>query len=221
MGGREELGERARAEAIRWMDIGLVAILSGIVFIFAHFQSFNNYYVISDDVRQQIYWMQSWSDVELFQRDLLTDYARHYVPWGVKGLYWLASWTMSPIIFSKLLTGVLFVFLAICVFKIMQSIVSSQRPAWVAVATFWLMPFFLHNMSGGLARSFAPVLLALFLLCWLNNRSVGMGISLILQSLFIPYIFPVAAGSVLFAWVVSRFCKMPPPSNLNGFSLSC
>ena len=118
---------------------------------------------------------------------------------------------MSSITFSKILTGLLFVFLAIYMFKIMQSIFGSQRPAWVAVATLWLMPFFLHNMSGGLARSFASPLFALFLLCWLNNRLLGMGIALILQSLFIPYIFPVAASSVLFAWVVSKFSKTSPP----------
>ncbi len=111
----------------KWLHLGLVICLSALVFTYAHFQAFTNHYIINDDVCQHISWMQSFQDPELFQRDLLTDYTRHYVPWGVKALYWLASWALSPITFSKVLTGLLFVFLSCCLYKIAENIMGQRR----------------------------------------------------------------------------------------------
>ena len=113
--------------------------------------------------------MQQWQDPGLFRGDFLTGYARAYVPWGVKGLYWLASWWVSPLAFSKFLPGFLFVFLALCLFKIGTRL-ADRRLGWGMVACFWLMPFFLDNLSGGLSRSFAAPLLALFWLGWQARR---------------------------------------------------
>ena len=56
-----------------------------------------------------------------------------------------------PCYFSKLLPGFLFVFLAICLFKIGTRL-ADRRLGWTMVACFWLMPFFLDNLSGGLSR---------------------------------------------------------------------
>jgi hypothetical protein len=58
-----------------------VALISGAVFVLAHLRALATPFVINDDVRQQIYWMQQWQDPALFRGDFLTDYARAYVPW--------------------------------------------------------------------------------------------------------------------------------------------
>jgi hypothetical protein len=187
-----------------------VALISGAVFVLAHFQALNHSFIINDDVRQQLYWMQQWQDPALFQGDFLTGYARAYVPWGVKGLYWLASCWLSPLYFSKLLAGFLFVFLAICFFKIGTRL-ADRRLGWAMVACFWLMPFFLDNLSGGLSRSFAAPLLALFWLGWLAQRPWVTGAALLLQALFIPYIFLVAAMAALLAWTMARLGRDRPP----------
>ena len=143
----------------------------------------------------------------------------HYVPWGVKGLYWLASWWVSPLYFSKLLPGFLFVFLAVCLFKIGTRL-ADRRLGWAMVACFWLMPFFLDNLAGGLARSFAAPLLALFWLGWQARRPWVMGAALLLQALFIPYIFLVAAPAALLAWlwrawagIARRLSRLRPPTS--------
>lgn len=205
------MGDAARPLAKDWADLGLVALLSAAVFGLAHLAALTNPFVINDDVRQQIFWMQQWQDPELFRGDLLSDYARHYVTWGVKGLYWLASWVVGPITFSKILPGLLFVFLAGCFFKIGEVLWGVRRLAWMAVAVFWLLPFFLDNMSGGLARAFAAPMLALFWLCWLNRSPRGLAVVLLLQALFIPYIFVLAATAALLAWGLSRVGGSSPP----------
>ena len=79
------------------------------------------------------------------------------------------------------------------------------------VACFWLMPFFLDNLAGGLARSFAAPLLAFFWLGWLARRPGIMGAALLLQALFIPYIFLVAALAALLAWLLARLGRDSPP----------
>jgi hypothetical protein len=187
-----------------------VALISGLIFVLAHFRALTNPFFINDDVRQQLYWMQQWQDPALFRGDFLTGYARHYVPWGVKGLYWAASFLVSPLYFAKLLPGFLFVFLAVCLFKIGARL-SDRRLGWMMVATFWLMPFFLDNLAGGLARSFAAPLLALFWLSWQAERPWVMGVALLLQALFIPYIFPVAALAALLAWLLACLGRDRPP----------
>jgi hypothetical protein len=192
-----------------WPELA-VALMSGVVFILAHFPALTNPFIINDDVRQQLFWMQQWQDPALFQGDFLTSYARHYVTWGVKALYWVASWFMAPLYFAKILPGFLFVFLAVCLFKIGTRL-SNRRLGGMMVAVYWLMPFFLHNLAGGLARAFAAPLLALFWLGWQEERPWVMGTALLLQALFIPYIFLVAAPAALLARILSRFGKDNPP----------
>jgi hypothetical protein len=150
--------------AAPWSDLALVGCFSALIFAYAHSQAFSNLFIINDDVRQQIFWMQQWLDPELFRGDLLSDYARHYVTWGVKGLYWLVSPALNPLLFSKVLPGALFLVLAGCLFKIGEAL-GRRTLGWITVAVFWLQPFFLYHMSGGLARAFAAPLLALFWLC--------------------------------------------------------
>ncbi len=191
-------------------DLLLAAGLSGVVFILAHLQALTNPYVVNDDVRQQLFWMWQWLDPELFKGDLLANYARDYVPWGVKGLYWLASWVTDPISFSQVFPGLLFIFLALCLYRIGLKL-GDRRLAWTAVAVYWLMPFFLGNLAGGLARAFAAPLLALFWLGWQEEKPWGMGAALLLQALFIPYIFLVCALAAGLAWLASRTGRTGAP----------
>lgn len=203
-----------RPAAIPWTDPVLVVFLTGAIFVFAHFQALTSYWVINDDVRQQIFWMEQWRTAQLFPGDLLADYARSYVPWGVKSIYRLASPAVDPITFSKWLPGLLFVFLGWCLFRIGARL-GSRGLAWFTVGVYWLMPFFLDNLSGGLARAFAAPLLAFFCLCWLAASPWGLGLALLLQALFIPYIFLIGAAATVLAWLAGRSRRWPGVSWLN------
>ena len=89
----------------------LVYVLAAATFVFvvAHWDGLTKPYVLNDDVRQQVYWMQSWLDPGLYHDDLLTRYAKNYVPWGVQAVYYAASRIVDPLYFSKILTGILFI----------------------------------------------------------------------------------------------------------------
>jgi hypothetical protein len=101
----EALNIQERRTRVPWPEL-TVALISGLIFVVAHFQALTNPLIINDDVRQQLYWMQQWQDPALFRGDFLTGYARHYVPWGVKGLYWAASsWAATARRLSRLRWG--------------------------------------------------------------------------------------------------------------------
>ena len=195
---------------ISGLQLVWVVLLSGAVFCYAHLPAFINPYVINDDVKQQIYWMQQWLDPALFRHDLLTEYARYYVPVGVKALYWMASWVMGPIVFSKVLPGFLFVLLGFCLFQI-GAILGDKVLAWTTLGIYWLTPLFLDNLAGGLARGFAAPLLALLLLAWLDRRPGLIAFALLLQALFVPYMFLLGAAAVTLAWLGGRIGSFALP----------
>ncbi|HMZ81305.1 MAG TPA: hypothetical protein PLL06_16505, partial [Acidobacteriota bacterium] len=65
-------------------------------------------YVIQDDTRQHVFWMQRFLDPELFPNDLIADYFQSVAPPGYALLYrGLALIGISPLLASKLLPPVL------------------------------------------------------------------------------------------------------------------
>lgn len=164
----------------------LVAAL--LVFLVAHWAGITNPYVINDDVRQQLFWMEQWSDPELFQNDPLTDYAKNYVPLGVKAIYWLGAQFMSPVQFSKVLTGILFVITAGLVFGLALKFEDNLTPV-LAVCVYFLFGSFLGRISGGLSRAFVFPLLVAYLF-FLGRGNVGWAsVVILVQSALNPYVF--------------------------------
>ncbi|GFK95733.1 hypothetical protein NNJEOMEG_03601 [Fundidesulfovibrio magnetotacticus] len=184
-----EQGPKRPAEPWDWP---LAALLSLAVFWAAHGHGFANPYAVNDDLRQQVYWMQRFQDPGLYPPDLLGDYARAYVTLGVEAVYRIASFFVDPLMASKRLTGGLFVLEALYLFALGLRL-GGRATAWAAAAMTWLMPFFLDNISGALARGYASPLLALFVLATLHGRRQFAALTLL--GLFIPYIcLPCAAG---------------------------
>lgn len=160
------------------------------VYLFAHWSAIANQYVINDDVRQQIYWMQSWTDPELFQDDLLSRYARNYVPWGVQAVYAVGAQFMNPVQFTKVIAAVLFVVTAGFLFGI-GLLFDDDLTGVLAVCVFFLFGTFLDRISGGLSRGFVYPLMAGYVYFLGRDNLMCAGIMLLLQSLFNPYAFLV------------------------------
>ncbi len=67
-------------------------------------QAFSNQYVVQDDAREYVIWMQRFSNPDLLRGDLITDYFQSVTPWGYARLYQLmAAVGISPLLLSKLL----------------------------------------------------------------------------------------------------------------------
>jgi hypothetical protein len=179
--------------------------------MWAHHSGLFNAYIINDDTRQQLFWMQRWLEPDLYPPDLLSEYARAYVPWGVQGVYYLASFLIAPLAFSKILTGILYVFTGIFIHFTGRR-VGGNSMGFAAASVFWFMPFFLHAMSGGLARAFAGPLLMLFLYGWICHSRRLVASALLLQAVFIPYIFILCGAASALGWLAWRMnvARRPP-----------
>lgn len=65
---------------------------------------FENTYVIQDDARQHVFWMQRFLDAEMFPQDLMADYFQSVAPTGYTTLYQLiARMGIDPFLLNKIL----------------------------------------------------------------------------------------------------------------------
>lgn len=191
--------------------MALAVAATGLLSVSAQWPGLVNRYVVNDDVRQQLFWMRRWIEPQLYPPDILNEYARSYVPWGVQGLYRLGALACDPLYFSKFVAIALLTLLGTLVFLSARRILN-EAFAWLALALFWLMPAFLGNISGGLARAFAAPLLALFLYAHLADSRRLAHVSLWGQALFIPYILPIsllASGLHFAAWKLGAVRSRP------------
>ncbi len=166
----------------------LVVVSAGTVFCVGNFDIFSNRYLINDDVRQQIYWMERWRDPQLFQNDFLTNYAETYVPIGVKAIYRVASFWFDPLIFSNILTAILFVITAALWFA-WGRVFGDNLTAFLVVVVYFLFTGFQYQMNGGLSRGFVFPLMILYLLFVSQGRLFCAGVVLFVQTFFNPYVF--------------------------------
>jgi hypothetical protein len=171
--------------------IGAIIIVIGIataVFFVGNYDIFSNHYLINDDARQQLFWMERWQDPELFQNDFLANYSEAYVPVGVKAIYRLASSWFDPLLFSKILTAILFVVTAALWFA-WGRLFGDNLMAWMVVLVYFMFTGFQGQMAGGLSRGFVFPLLIAYLYFISRGDIFKGGLVVLVQSFFNPYVF--------------------------------
>lgn len=198
---------------------------SALVAVAAQWPGFVNPWCVNDDVRQQLFWMQRWRDPGLYPPDLLNEYARLYVSWGVQGLYRLGVLAFDPLFFSKLVAVGLSAWLGALFFATGRAL-KDEGLGLTLLCVSWFTTGFMEYISGGLARAFAPPLLLLFLYALLaRSRSLALG-ALLAQALFIPYILLLSLGVAAAQWLAWRLGLLPDepllgrPGNVPGDALA-
>jgi len=175
-------------------------------------------YVVCNDVCQQIFWMQRFQDSSLYPPDLVNEYARSYVSWGVRGIYYAVSPWIDALRFSKILTAFTYLASGLALFLLGNQL-GGRAVAWASTAMLWIYPLPMHTMAGGLARSFALPLTLLFLVGLVKRKRMLIHLTLLLQALFIPYIFPACALAVLLPFA-RRLCTQKIGKCLSAPALS-
>ena len=166
----------------------LVIVCATAVFCVGNFDLFLNPYLINDDVQQQLFWMERWRDPLLFEGDFLTVYSESYVPIGVRAVYWFASYWFNPLLFSNILTAILYLVTAGLFFVWGQEF-GDRLTAFLFVSAFFLFTGFLAEMAGGLSRSFVLPLLVAYLLFISQDKIFSASLVILIQSFFNPYVF--------------------------------
>ena len=151
-----------------------VGVVEGVAFVvaavlatvYAERQILFTAHVYQSDALLLEYWMRRFQHPQLFTDPLTHALLRTaYVPFGVQGLYRLASYVMDPIRFGAWGAVVVAPFSAWLVFRIIREHTAWIPAAWLGGALF-LLPWSIERFSGTHARAFAQpiVLLTLYLL---------------------------------------------------------
>jgi hypothetical protein len=178
----------------------LIILLALVVGIYSQFPSFFNKYIINDDVRQHIYWMQQLQDNGLFKKDLLTEYAKNYQTWGLVALYYIFSFIADPLIVSKVIPIILFMVSSLYLFRLVKCI-TNDYTGFLSASIFIVTPIYLNRMIGGEPRAFGYPLLIIFLYYLVRKEYLKSSFVLILQCLFYPIVFLLSILTDLFTFI--------------------
>lgn len=178
----------------------LIILIASLVGIYSQFPSFFNKYIINDDVRQHIYWMQQFQDNGLFRNDLLTEYAKNFQPWGFVALYYIFSFIADPMIVSKAIPIILLMVSSLYLFRLVKFI-TNDYAAFLAASIFIVTPIYFNRMIGGEPRAFGYPLLIIFLYYLVRKEYLKSSFVLILQCLFYPVVFLLSILTYLSAFI--------------------
>jgi hypothetical protein len=183
--------------------LAYVLISAALVYAYAYRAAFTNPYVINDDARQQLYWMQSWTEDGLFENDPLTEYARTYVPIGVKAVYRLAAFRFNPVRFSNVVAGVLFVITAGFLFGLALEF-KDDLTAVFSVCMAVAFAGFASKVAGGLSRAFVLPFLTAYLFFLARGRLTAASFVIFIEGFFNPYAL-LLCGLIHAVFIVVHF----------------
>lgn len=187
---------RGRRASLCWGTLSLVQ--AALPAVLALGEAFGSRYVVQDDARQHVFWMQQYVDPSLFPGSLIADYFRSVAPPGYAALYRaFALLGVEPLLLAKVMPLFLSVATAACCYALIRR--ATGRPAagfavsFILVQNLWL----LDALSNATPRAF---LHPLFLggLCALQARSIaGTAVAAALLGLFYPALLLVFLGALV------------------------
>lgn len=181
-----------------------VALLSIAVAVYSQRDALVSDYVISADAFQHIWWMRSFQGPGLFEGDLLARYARNLQPFGLMGMYWLASFFVDPVWFSKVVPIFLLPLTGWFIFRLARHLSANDMTGLMTALSFVVTAVYLEHMAGGVSHSFGYPLLAAFFYFFLLKRPTGMALTLGMAVLFFPVVFAVGGLSWLLSLLLTR-----------------
>ncbi len=209
-----------------WWGLGASFAIALFYSLWALKLSLAHPFIVQDDARQHVFWMQRFLDPGLFPNDPIADYFQSVAPWGYSKLYQLATALgIHPLLMNKLLPSVLgLVMTYFCYGIAIELLPLSSGGAITGVIASWLLNQNLWLQDGivsGTPKSFLyPTLLA-FLYFFLRRSLWPCLVMLLLQALFYPLGVFLSSGVLALAclrwqgwrpqWgsgVDIRFCAM-------------
>ena len=133
--------------------------------------AFSQDYLIQDDARIHVVWLQKFLDPELFLNDFLADYFTYFLPWGFKGIYWLgAKIGIEPLIFAKFLPSILGLITSIYTFYFSLEIIPNQFTAFLSSLMITQLIWTNDDLISATPRAFVYPLFAAFLYYLASER---------------------------------------------------
>lgn len=169
-------------------------------------EAFSSAYVVQDDARQHVFWMQRFIDPELFPDDLIADYFQSVAPAGYTTLYRLAAFVgIHPLLFNKLLPLGLGLITTTYCFGLSLRILPVPLTGFVSALLLNQVLWAHDDLVSGTPRAFVYPLLLAFLYHFAGWHSRARFRStlllcctvILLQGLFYPQTVFLSAGMLL------------------------
>ena len=191
-----EPGRASRKEWWFWLALSLV--FSFTFGWLAFQQGTAGPYVVQDDARQHVFWMQRYLDPSLFPNDPIADYFQGVAPIGYKSLYWaIAQLGIHPLEAVKIIPIGLGLITTALMFHWVTFLLPIPSVGFVGALlldqTLWSQ----DDLASGTPRAFLFPLFLAVLNCLVRQQGWLLAIALILLGCFYPQYLLVAAGILI------------------------
>ena len=212
------IAHRFRSAEI-WLVLSLVfaALYAGL----ALQEAFSNEYVIQDDARVYLIWMQRFLDPQLFPRDLMADYFQSVTPWGLGALYRVMAMGISPLVFSKLLPLILSLLVGWYGYRLTVQLFPIPIAGFFSSVILLQSCWQRDDIASASPRSFWELLLTAFLYYLARRAWVSLAITVLIMSLFCPLsaVLITLFISLRYLWTIGSAIRTNPARILKRFSL--
>jgi len=181
---------------IFWLSLNLIIATS--YSLLALQKAFNSPYIVQDDARQHVFWMQRYIDPQLFPNDTIADYFQTVAPVGYTTLYQLiANLGIEPLTLSKLLPLILTLITTIYAFALTRQLLPIPIAGFISSLlvnqTLWMR----DDLVSATPRAFVyPLLLGFWY--YLIRRSLIPSLGAIaLQGWFYPQSVLISSGVLI------------------------
>ncbi|MGQ4647887.1 hypothetical protein [Lyngbya aestuarii] len=189
-------GKISKRQVVFWFSLSLTfALIYGILGLQ---QAFAGEYVVQDDARQHVFWMQRFVDSTLFPNDLIADYFQSVAPPGYTALYQLmAVGGINPMLFNKFLPLVLLLITTGYFFGVCLEMFPVPAAGFIATLLLNQNLWISDDVSSGTPRAFLYPLLGAFFYYLLRRSWLPCLVIIFLQGLFYPPCILIAAAVLL------------------------
>ena len=206
----------------RWLWLGLSILVSLSYSLPVMINALQADYLVQDDARQHVFWMERFLDPGLYPNDFMADYFQSVAPWGYSTLYYGASQLgIDPFLFNKLLPPVLAlittVYFFLTVLKLFPSPVAGFVSTLLLNQNLWLR----DDVISGTPVAFVYPFFTAFLY-YLVGRSLFPCLgSIVLLGMFYPQMMLVAGGILFVRLFAIKAWKpqLAPPNDLRFYLL--
>ncbi|ELS04787.1 hypothetical protein Xen7305DRAFT_00045230 [Xenococcus sp. PCC 7305] len=183
----------------------VTSILTSILFSLAGLKlAFQDPFILQDDARQHIFWMQQFSNPDFFKNDLIADYFRSVAPTGFVGLYKLVdNLGVDIFFFNKISPLFIGLVTTIYCFKVCLEIFPIPFAGFLSTLLLNQNLWMLDDLSSGTPRAFIYPLFLAFIYYLLRNDLYLCLLAIILQGLLYPQAVLISA-TVLLIKLMSR-----------------
>jgi hypothetical protein len=186
----------SNAQVRFWLSLSLT--FAAIYSLLALREAFSSEYVVQDDARQHVFWMQRFIDPDLFPNDLIADYFQSVAPAGYSTLYHLAAWVgINPLTFNKFLPLVIGLLTTAYCFGVCLEMLPIPAAGFVAALLLNQNLWVEDDLASATPRAFVYLLFLAFLYYLLRRSLLPCLVAITLIGLFYPQCIFLSAGVLI------------------------